>query len=430
MARRRGCFLRLLFLSVILLVVAGLAAVYLPLTPLKSGVESKLTDMLGRKVTIDSLHLSLTNGPCFAISGMAALESHAFGDGVLLRADDVRAGFDVVEFLRTRRITLNSLTIRSTQIRLVKNGEGLWNWTTLGRQPVEQSGASSIAFRAANALSIIPILISSDLIAAKLKAIRIENASVKLIDVNGTATQEALYKNITLNALLAPSSAQAAGGSYDIKGEFTARSEEDGEAEMFKATLPFDIRIERQGAAAFTVSGSVGAGPLETRNLSVESFAIDGRIASTPGGPLTGDGRISATNMFLPTINLSQKVAEALKIKQIGEMEAGSRVGSLETAFQMSRDTVSTTGLRLQQVDGLGDATAQTGSFKIEAALNVNYRATVTLSPDATSRVKSASTILGMLTAIFETNSRLSVPVNINGDVRHPQIQVDVARIF
>jgi len=430
MARRKGCFLRFLLLVVILMVAAALAAVYLPLTPFKSPLESRLSDMLGRKVTIDSLHLSLTNGPCFAITGMTALESHAYGDGVLLRADDVRAGFDVVEFLRTRRIVLKSLTIRSPQIRLVKNAEGLWNWTTLGRQSAEQAGASAIAFRAVNALSTIPILISGDVTAAKLNDIRIENAFVKLIDVNGPGAKETLYKNITLNASLTPSSAEGPVGSSAIKGEFTARSEEDGEAEMFKATLPFDLKIERQGGSAFTVSGSVGTGPLETRNLSVESFAMEGRIASTSGAPLTGDGRISSTNMFLPTINLSQKVAEALKINQIGDMEAGSRIASLETAFQISRDTISTTGLRLQQVDGLGDATAQAGSFKIEAALNVNYKATVTLSADATSRVKSASTILGMLTTIFETNNRISVPINIIGDVRHPQIQVDVTRIF
>jgi uncharacterized protein involved in outer membrane biogenesis len=223
MARRRGCFLRLLFLSLILLIAATLAAVYLPLTPLKSGVESKLSDMLGRKVTIDSLHLSLTNGPCFAISGMTGLESHAFGDGVLLRADDVRAGFDVVEFLRTRRIAFKSLTIRSAQIRLVKNGEGLWNWTTLGRQSVERSEASAIVLRAANTLSMIPILLSSDLTTAKLKEIRIENASVRLIDMNRPGAQETLYKNITLNGSLGPSTAEAPGGGANIKGEFTAR---------------------------------------------------------------------------------------------------------------------------------------------------------------------------------------------------------------
>jgi uncharacterized protein involved in outer membrane biogenesis len=415
---------------VILLVAAAVAAAFLPLTPLKSGVESRLSDMLGRRVTIDSLHLSLTNGPCFAITGMTAQENHAFGDGVFLSADDVRAGFDVIELMRARRIVLRSLTIKAPQIQLVKSGEGLWNWTTLGGQSAERSEASTIALRAANNLSIAPILISTGLAVAKLKEIRIENASVKLIDRGRPGAQETLYKNITLNASLAPSSAEGSGGGTDVKGEFAARSEEDGETEPFKATLPFDLRIEGQGPSALTVSGSVGAGPFETRNLSVESFTIDGRIASTTGGPLTGNGRISATKMFLPTINLSQKVAEALRITQIGDMEPGSGVASLETAFQISRDTISTTGLRLQQVDGLGDATAQTGSFKIEAALTVNYAATITLSADATSRVKSASTILGMLTSIFETNSRLSVPVNINGDVRHPQIQVDVMRIF
>ena len=430
MARRRGCFLRLLLLSVLLLVAATLAAVYLPLTPFKSGVEAKLSEVMGRKVTIDSLHLNLTNGPSFAISGMTAMESHAFGDGILLKSDDVRAGFDIVEFLRTRRIVLKSLTMNSPQIRLVKNGDGLWNWTTLGRQSAQQTGASAIALRTANALSTICTLISSDLVATKLREVRIENAFVKLIDTNLPGAKETLYKNITLNATLAPTSADSPGGSSDIKGELTARSEDDGEAEPLKATLPFDLRIERQGASAFSVSGSVGNGPFETRNLSVESFAMDGRIVSAPGTTLTGDGRISATNLFLPTINLSQKVAEALKIKQIGDMESGSRVASLETAFLISRDTISTTGLNLQQVDGLGDATAQTGSFKIEAALNINYKATVTLSADATSRVKSASTILGMLTTIFETNNRISVPVNIIGDVRHPQIQVDVTRIF
>jgi hypothetical protein len=49
---RRGCFLRFLLLIVILLVASALAAAFLPLTPLKPGVESRLCwTVLGRKVT-------------------------------------------------------------------------------------------------------------------------------------------------------------------------------------------------------------------------------------------------------------------------------------------------------------------------------------------------------------------------------------------
>jgi len=427
MAKRRGCFLRLLMWALILLIGSALVAAFLPLTPLKASVEARLSDSLGRKVTIDSLHLSLANGFTFAITGMTAQENQSFGDGVFLRADDVRAGFDVVEFLRKRRVVLKSLTIGSPRIQLVKNVEGQWNWTTLGEQPAQRSGAAATFLRSANALSIVAILLSSDSSGAKLKEIRIENASVRVVDRSRPQSPDALYKNISLRASLAPSSPES--GDTDVKGELTARSEEDGEAELLKATLPFDLKIQSQ-RTGLTVGGSVGAGPFETRNLSVESFAIAGRIASPTDAPLSGDGRITATNMFLPTINLSQKVAEALKITQIGNMEAGSSIASLETAFRLSKDTVSTTGLRLQQVDGLGDATAQSGSFKIEAALTVNYAANVNLSAEATARVKSASTILGMLTTIFETNNRISVPVNIIGDVRHPQIQVDVSRIF
>jgi hypothetical protein len=105
-------------------------------------------------------------------------------------------------------------------------------------------------------------------------------------------------------------------------------------------------------------------------------------------------------------------------------------VSTLETDFQFSHSTVNTSGLRIQQLDGLGDATAQNGSFKIESALIVNYAATVNLSSDATSRVKSASPIWGVILTIFESNNRVSVPINISGDVRKPQIQVDVSRIF
>jgi hypothetical protein len=111
-------------------------------------------------------------------------------------------------------------------------------------------------------------------------------------------------------------------------------------------------------------------------------------------------------------------------------MSPGTAVASLDTDFQISKGTVNTPGLRIQQLDGLGDATAETGSFRIESALNVNYEAKILLSPEATARVKSMSGTVGLLVTIFETNNQLSVPINITGDLRNPEVQVDVSRIF
>jgi hypothetical protein len=134
--------------------------------------------------------------------------------------------------------------------------------------------------------------------------------------------------------------------------------------------------------------------------------------------------------MTLRPINLSERVAGAFKLDQIGDMRPGTEINRIDTDFEIEQGVVRTPGVRIQQLDGLGDATAENGSFKIESALSLDYSATVMLSPEATARVKSISTTLGILVTVLETNNRLSVPLNISGDVRKPEIQVDVSRIL
>jgi hypothetical protein len=255
----------------------------------------------------------------------------------------------------------------------------------------------------------------------------VEGASVKLIDRTGAGPAEVLYKHIELNALIAPDADSPSGSQ--IKGELTAQSEADGEADVLKTTLPFDLRVEG-GSSALAIGGAVGPGPVETKNLSIGELAINGKLNSDPNAPLAGAGQISITQMFIPTINLSEQVASALKVDQIGDMSSGTRIANLQTDFQISRSAFATSRLRIQDLDGLGDATADNGSFQIQSALTLNYAATVNLSAEATSRVKSISPMLGLLITVLETNNRISVPLNIRGDIRKPEIQVDVSRIF
>jgi hypothetical protein len=455
MARTKGRFMRLLMMLSLLGVAAAVAAPFVPLSPLKDEVQRKLSEALGRKVTIDSARLNLITGPYVTLRGMTAQESPAFGEGIFLRADQVRADIDLIQYLRTRRFVIDSITLMSPQINLIKTADGVWSWTTIGKQSDEatlfrvtpNSRAASWQLeerrRAANiaswqpapqrvlgfpALTILSFLWDG-LSTPAFKKIRVENASVKLIDRTGSEPSEVLYKNISLSASLAPHAAGDSGSGSQAKGELTVQSEEDGEAALFKTTLPFDLQIDR-GASALSIGGSVGPGPIETKNLDVGAFNITGNIHSERGVPLTGSGQMSANQMFIRTINLSEQVSRALKVDQIGDMSPGTVIASLETDFQISKGTINTPGLRIQQLDGLGDATTQNGSFKIESALTVNYSATLIMSADATSRVKSIGPMVGILVTILETNDRISVPININGDVRKPEIQVDVSRIF
>lgn len=429
MAKRRGCLSKLLLLMVII-GAAALAAPLLRLAPLKNAVELKLSEALGRRVTIDSARLTLIGGPYVTLTGMTASEEPEFGEGTFLKANEVRADLDIIQFLRTRQIVIDSLTLKSPHIDLVKNPAGVWSWTTLGKQSSGQSTVSRMISEVGSSLSILSLAPGANLSEPAFRKIKIENASVKMIDYTGSKPSELLYKNIVLNASVIPYVGGDSRGGSQVTGELVVQSDEDGEADRFKATLPFDLRIADLDASKLSVSGSVGPGPIETKNVSIGALAINGAINSNRDAPLTGDGQMSATDLVIHTVNLSERVAQALKLDQIGDMSPGTAVASLETAFQISQGTFNTTGLRIQQLDGLGDATVPTGHFKIESALTVSYEATVALSPEATLRVKSASSTLGLVVTILEMNNRLSVPINISGDVRNPEVEVDVSRIF
>jgi hypothetical protein len=431
MARARRWFLRLFLVVVLIVVAVVVAAPLIPLSAFRPAVERKLSETLGRTVTVDSVRLNLVSGPYLTITGMTAREDPAFGDGVFLSSQEVRADLDIVQYLRTRHIVIEAMTVKSPQIHLVKSAAGAWSWTTIGRRPTQSTVAPSSLIRAIrDPASSSLFQLAGDSSAVTFRKMTAENALVMLTDRTTSDATQTFYKSVSLSVHLAPGGTGDSGPVTEVKGEFSAQSEEDGQAELFRAVLPVDLRMERIAPSTLSVSGSIGPGPLETKNISIAAFALNGQISAERGAPLVGSGRLAAQAMLIHPINLSAKVAEALKINQIGDMSPGTSVGDLETDFQMAQGLVTTTGLHIKEIDGLGDATARNGSFKIGSALTVSYAATITLAVDATSRLKSASTMLGLLATVFETDNRLSVPINIKGDVRKPEIHVDVSRIF
>lgn len=425
---KKGCFTKMLLL--IFVVGAGAAALSLiPLSPLKHSVELRLSDTLGRVVAIDSVRLNLLGSPHLILTGMTVKEDPSFGDGLFLRADEVRAGFDVIHYLKSRQIVINSIVFKSAQVDLVRNHNGIWSWTTLGKPDWEPSAVSNVVSEHISHSSILFVFSEPLPAASRLREIRFEHASVKLKDLSGSQPSELLFTNLDLHASVTPQASGDSEHGSQARGSLVLGSEEDGEADLLKGTLPFDIKIDDH-RPSLSISGSIGPGAIETKNLRLGEFAIIGEINSNKSEPMTGKGRLSADDLDISTANLSERVANALKIDQIGDMRPGTALAGLETDFQISQGMVHTTGLRIQQLDGLGEATAPSGSFKIESSLIVNYSATVVLSPEATSRVRSLNPALGLVVTILETNSRVSVPINVSGDVRNPKVQVDVSRIF
>ena len=422
---------RFLLFVIILVVAAILLAPLIPLTPLKPAVEARLSNMLGRKVAVTSLRLNVLGGPYLTINGMTAREDPAFGEGDFLKADEVKADFALTEYLLKRQVVIDGIIIKSPRFTFIKNASGAWSWTTIGqREALSAMRDYRSAFEGSPTLFAAASLFAERQAGATFKNIQVENGSVKLIDKSG-GQPESLYNNIDLRASVVPATDAPQTTSHVTGNVKTASDASDG-SEIMKTEMPFDLKIDRGATSGLSVQGSVGPGPLETKSFTARSFKLDGQIHAEQQATsaISGSGQISSTEMFIPGVNLSEQVAGALRIGQVGDMNTGTVLGSLETDFQLGQNVVNTQNLRIQQLDGLGDATANQGWFKIESALTLNYIATVVLSPDATSQVKKSSPLIGMIATILENNNRVSVPVNITGDARNPQIQVDVSRIF
>jgi hypothetical protein len=442
MAKQRRWLPRLLVLLVLLVAPLAIAPL-LPLDSLKPAVESRLSASLGRKVTVGSMRLSFWGGPYLTINGMTAKEDPAFGDGDLLKADQVRADFAIMDYVLHRQIVIDGITIKSPELTFIKNSNGTWSWTTVGQPAPDQVAvARPLALQTVSPLFGVMSALLVDLKNASFNNIHIESASVRLIDKTGEQPPESFYKNISLDASITRPASGTAENASHATGDIRAESDESDASEILKASLPFDLNINRGEAPGLSVSGTLGPGPLQTKNFSAQTFKLDGKInaggaASTEASAkrraisnIIGNGHITSGEMFIPSVNISEQVARALNLGQIGDMSQGTGIGSLETDFKIEQGVVNTSNLSIQQLDGLGDATANNGWFKIESALVLNYAATVLLSPEATAQVKKVSPLLGAAISVLESNNRVPVPVNITGDVRNPQVQVDVSRIF
>jgi hypothetical protein len=420
MARRKGCLAGLFFIA-ILIVAALVLAPVMPLGWLKPHVESRLSATLGRQVTIDSLRMNFFGGPYLTIRGLTAKDDPAFGDGDFLKADEVRADFSLADYALHRRLVIETMTIRSPEFTFIKNPNGAWSWTTLGNP-------ASVAKVTLN-LSLINsrLALLADVGEARLRHIMIDAASVRLVDKTGAEPPESVYKNVALTADIAAdkdhSSDRHATGTLRI-----ASNETDG-AETLKTEMPFDLTITPSANPGTSVKGSFGPGALETKNFSAGQFKVDGEFLSERTSNTSGKGHISASAIQIPTVNLGERVAGAARVNQLGDMNPGTGIGQLDTDFNFAEDVVNTTNLQLAGLDGLGNATAAAGWFKMKPELTLNYTATMVLSREVTAQLKtSANPLIAAAVAVLADRNGLEVPLNITGNVRNPQVQVDILR--
>ena len=497
MAKAKHSLLRLFIFSLLLMAIPMVAAPFVPLDSIKPDVESRLSTLLGRPVSVGSMRLSFLGGPYLYINQITAKEDPTFGDGTFMQANQLRANFSLLAYVLHKRVELDGVRLQSPDITFVKNTEGAWSWTTLGKSQTAQ-----------NALQDSPVRIGSALLFAfafagigepNREEITVEQATVRLQDRAARQPSETLYRNVNLQVTID----RPADTNSHATGQLKIHSDESDGAQLLHTEMPFDLTIDRSASPAITAQGSLGPGAIESKNFAADNFksslemsdgsvtlkqmemnlydgSLTGNLQLNLGtqrfdaegeaqnlnldtalasklqlpGQLTGhinshfklggllrsfqetvptiigDGHVSSPGLFIASVNISQQVAQALKLSQIGDMNQGTQTGALDADFHIEQGVIRTSNLQIQQLDGLGDASANEGWFKVDAAPTFSYAANILLSDDATAKVKNTSPLIGAAVSVLEVNHRVTVPINLSGEVRNPQVSVDVQRLI
>jgi hypothetical protein len=143
-----------------------------------------------------------------------------------------------------------------------------------------------------------------------------------------------------------------------------------------------------------------------------------------------GAGSVSSNGLFMPRFNISEQIARALMINEIGEMSAGTSMTGVTGRFRLEEGLLSLDDLTVKNFDGLGQARIEHGWIRFSDEPVMDQTATITLSPETIEQISSASLLFGVIATLLQRENRIIVPVNVTGSLRNPNIRVDVDRFL
>jgi hypothetical protein len=97
---------------------------------LRNRITTSIGSALGRRVTLDNVHLRILPRPGFDLEGLVVYDDPAFSTEPMIRAQEVSAAIRLRSLLRGR-LEIATLSATEPSINLVRNNEGRWNLASL-----------------------------------------------------------------------------------------------------------------------------------------------------------------------------------------------------------------------------------------------------------------------------------------------------------
>src|ERR1700722_3039360 len=113
---------RAIFIAVLLVIVAGIAANFLPVDFVRPPIARALERGLGRRVEIGEIHFNLFTGPGFTLDSVTIHEDPRAGIEPFAYVETLEARVRVLSLL-FRRLEFSRLRLGDATVNLVKTGD-------------------------------------------------------------------------------------------------------------------------------------------------------------------------------------------------------------------------------------------------------------------------------------------------------------------
>ena len=136
----------LIIIAIIIGVIIGIlliAPVFIHVNQYRPQIQAELQQKLGRKVTLGDMHLRLLT-PRVRVDNVVVSEDPRFATGhPFAQAQELDVAIALFPLI-SRKIEVNSLTLQHPEIELVRDAQGVWNFSTIGKPASSTTGQPSV----------------------------------------------------------------------------------------------------------------------------------------------------------------------------------------------------------------------------------------------------------------------------------------------
>jgi AsmA protein len=322
--------LKIIGIVVAVLLVAAIALPFLVnVNSFRPQIESRLTEALGRPVTVGNLSLSLLSGGVRA-DQLSIADDPKFSNAPFIKAKSLKVGVELMPLIFSKQLNVTEFVIDEPEIALLRNQAGVWNFSSLGnseKNTPEKSTSTSNLNVAKLELTDGKIFFGA--IPAKRKPIVYDKVDISM-------------RNFSIGSAFPVTASMRlpGGGSVKLDGKLGPINTQDVSLSPLQAKLNIEKLDLSQSAFVDPGAGISGLADFDG------SVVSDGRIAKT-------NGTLKATNLKLTPKGASSGrpievkytvehnlLAQSGRLTQ-GDVAMGKALAKLTGTYETRGDTTS-----------------------------------------------------------------------------------------